>query len=95
MWDLQFLLGNDTSYAAPAFFFDSFGSAGPIEVWLEKFDQDPAGRGWDLTHGVSWDDKTAPNHACGAPDDTTGSGSLRVRRAGGLRRHRWRGRTSP
>ena len=68
--------GNDTSYAAPAFFFDSFGSAGPIEVWLEKFDQDPAGRGWDLTHGVSWDDKTAPNHACGAPDDTTGSGSL-------------------
>ena len=53
------------------FLFNNFDPSGQVITWLERFDTDPVGRGWDMTHGAIYD-PTDYGGACNDP------GSLRL-----------------
>jgi FlgD Ig-like domain len=55
------------------FLFDNFDPNGQVITWLEKFDTNPAGRGWDMTHGAVFSADTSAD--CGG--NPTG-GSLKL-----------------
>src|SRR5207344_2368208 len=55
------------------FQFDNFDPNGQVITWLERFDTNPAGRGWDMTHGAVFSADTSAD--CGG--SPTG-GSLRL-----------------
>jgi len=56
------------------FLFNNFDPNGQVITWLERFDTDPAGRGWDMTHGAIYDPTPKDPPPCG---DASG-GSLRL-----------------
>ncbi len=75
--DCPELFDNQGAHPVDAFFFDYFNPEGSIITWLERFDSDPASRGWDLARGATYDATSSAVRDPGSVTDFSG-GSLRL-----------------
>jgi hypothetical protein len=75
--DCPELFDNEGSHPVEAFFFDYFNPDGSVISWLERFDSNPASRGWDLTRGATWNSTYSAVRDPGSVSDFSG-GSLRL-----------------